>query len=107
MNEELRGLIAGGKQILNRFAQIDITDEEYLRGSVYNQEQLWVLQNMLAEAALLKSTEDLNPEHPLPYIQQESYNKGKIELIEFMLTNHEASTDELTNRLRDRQSKEE
>ena len=94
-------LLTGKKHIINRFAQVEVTDEEYLRGSIYTQEQLWVIQNILGEAAVSKSALDLDPEKPLAFIQQESYLKGKIDIIEFMLTNHEASQEELTTRLRD------
>lgn len=106
MSTILTEALMGKKLVINRFAQVELTPEELLRGSIFTQEQLWVLQNLLASDAVSKSALELDPEHPLPYIQDEASYKGRIDLLEFMLESHEASQEELTNRLRDQRPEE-
>lgn len=82
-------------QLITRFNSWGLSEEEELRGSVYTLEQLWVLQNHLAEAALSKNSLTLDPEHPLVFAQQESYQAGRVELIEYLLEAHEAAVNRL------------
>lgn len=81
----------------SRFTTYILTEEEELRGCILSLEQQWMLQNKMSEAALAKSALKLDPNNTLPFVQQESFLAGQVELCEFFLDNSEAATIALTS----------
>lgn len=71
--------------IPNSFTSYKLTDEEVLQGSVYNDLQTKVLQNLLSTYAEEKLALDYDPEHKEQFLQNEAILKGSIELIQFLL----------------------
>ena len=78
------------KMLSNKYTSYQLTDDEEIRGSILMYEQKMVIQNKLSEAALAKSVLKLDPEHPLPYAQQEAFLAGQIEILEYQLDNSDS-----------------
>jgi len=81
--------------IENRFATYELSTEEELRGCIYTIEQKAVLQNELSLAAVAKSALKLDPNDVITYAQNEAAISGKIEHIEYMLSNSDAAEEQL------------
>ena len=79
------------EQLPNRFSSFALTAEEELRGSVYSTEQKWVLQNKLAETAMIKTALTYDPEHPLLFAQEEAGHAAELLFIEYLLDTSDAA----------------
>jgi len=70
---------------INRFISYKLSEKEELQGSVFTPEQKACLQNLLSRAALDKQALAPDPNNIQPFIQQEAFLKGQIELLEYIL----------------------
>ena len=82
--------------IPNTFSSYELTDQECVQGSIYNEGQKQVLQNHLASIAEEKLALELDLEHPSKFAQQEASLKGQMDIIRFILDSSLAS-EELVN----------
>lgn len=74
------------------FSRFSLTEEEQLNGSIFTPEQLYVLQNRLADAAEEKLALIFDPSNPSAFIQAEAESQGKIRLLQdLILTSNEAT----------------
>jgi len=77
------------KLIPHTFNQYELTDEESKSGHILTESNKAVIQNLIAAAAnskinLVLDTKDLNG-----YMQQESFLKGQIEILTYLLDMHD------------------
>ena len=84
----------------NQFTSWDLDEEEERQGSMYTITQIQVLQNMQAAQAEEKIALEYNPADPDLFIQQEAYKRGQIQLIQFIIDNSAAFTEELATEAR-------
>lgn len=72
--------------IQNRFTQYELTPLEIQVASRFNDLQQKLIQNLIAEAALEKVSLTFNPANPLQFAQQEAELHGKMEILEYLLS---------------------
>jgi len=81
--------------IPNQFSTYKLTEEEVLEGSKLTITQKQVMQNHLASIASEKLSAAYDPSDSLKSIQEESYHRGQIDLITYLLDQSDAA-DEAT-----------
>jgi len=81
---------------INMFSSYHLSDSESLQGSVYTFLQKCVLQNQLAVLAHEKIGLEYNPNDSMKFLQEESYKRGQLDMIQYLLENSEASEKLLT-----------
>lgn len=79
--------------IPNAFTSYQLSQQEEITGSIFTTNQKQVLQNLLSEAASQKLHLEYDPSDTLTFVQQEAYHTGKIELLQYLLANSDASED--------------
>lgn len=65
----------------------DLTDQEQTVGSIFTQEQMYVLQNLLADLSEEKINLKVDSASFNSYIQQEAELQGKIGIIKYLIEN--------------------
>ena len=77
----------------NAFTSWELTEEEELQGQQLTITQVQVIQNLIADTAesLLNLEYDISK--PTDYIQQESYKRGQIEILAFLLDRSVAASE--------------
>lgn len=80
---------------INSFTSYDLSDRQILEGSVFSPEQLMVLQNHLADYAEQKISLDFDPKNSEQFLQDEASLKGKIEFLQYLISNSAASIEAL------------
>lgn len=73
------------KLIPNKFTSYELTPEETRIGFTFSELNIAVLQNELALASEARLGLMYDPSKPMEFVQSEAYNKGKIELLSFLL----------------------
>lgn len=71
--------------IQNTFAAFAMTPAEELEGSILTISQIQVLQNDLAANAEEMLVLEFDPLHPELYSQQESYKRGQMDILRFIM----------------------
>ena len=74
------------------FNRYKLTEQEELTGYIFNQTNLAVLQNKLAEICDSILNLEFDPEHSLKFVQNDAYLKGQKQFIQYLLDMHEEST---------------
>lgn len=77
--------------IPNAFSSYDLTEQEVLQGAILTNLQKQVLQNLLAVCAEEKLHLELDVKNPEGFIQQESYKRGQMELLIYIISNSDTS----------------
>ena len=62
-------------------------EEDVITNSIFTLGQVQVLQNLLAVKAEEKLVLEYDVANPTSFIQQESYHRGQIELLQYLLDN--------------------
>lgn len=83
------------KLIPNIFTSYELTEAEQLEATVFSDLQIKYLLTLRAEAAVAKNELVLDPDKIGDYVQQESYQTGKIEILSYLLAAHDASIEAL------------
>lgn len=76
----------------NPFASYELTEQEQLTGTILTQEQTYVIQNMLAEAAIEKLNLTFDDSNVALFRQREAELHGKITTLQTILENSEVSS---------------
>lgn len=69
----------------NEFSSYELTDEEAIQGAIFTITQKQVLQNQLAMLAGEKLALEFDVNKPNKFIQDDSFKKGQIDLIKYLL----------------------
>lgn len=80
-----------GVLIPNSFSTYNLTDEEVLQGTVLTSLQLQVLQNLQAICAEEKLRIEFDVNNPASFAQQESYKRGQLDLLSYLINGSEAA----------------
>tara|TARA_R110000764_G_scaffold58467_8_gene127125 strand:- start:4053 stop:4376 length:324 start_codon:yes stop_codon:yes gene_type:complete len=72
---------------LNTFSSYSMLEEDVIANSIFTIGQMQVIQNLLAVKAEEKLLLEYDVANPSSFIQQESYHKGQIELLQYLLDN--------------------
>jgi hypothetical protein len=72
-----------------------LTEPEERAGSVFSQEQIYVIQNLLANCAAEKIALTFDPTNPQLFIQQEAELQGKIGVLRYLLDRSEEMSNQL------------
>lgn len=83
--------------IPNTFTSYQLSDEEVSQGTMLTIVQKQVLSNRQANIAEEKLRLEIDPEHPLAFIQQEAYLKGQLELLDYILEDSATMEEEQLN----------
>jgi hypothetical protein len=73
------------KIIPGTFTRYELTDLETLNGSILNEMQLQRLQNHLADVADQILALEFDPENPKKFLQDDSFLKGQMSFIRFLV----------------------
>jgi hypothetical protein len=76
-----------GHLTLNTFSSYSMLEEDVVVNSIFTIGQMQVLQNLLAVKAEEKLVLEYDIANPTSFIQQESYHRGQIELLQYLLDN--------------------
>lgn len=68
-----------------------LTDEETRSGHILTESNKAIVQNLIADAAQSKLNLILDPLNINAYVQQESYLKGQIDILNYLLDMHDTS----------------
>lgn len=79
----------------NEFARYSLTEEEEHQGALLTLNQQHVIQNLIADAAEEKLALPIDPNNTSEFIQQESFLKGQIKVLTYMLAQNENAIDEI------------
>ena len=84
-------------QQTNSFTTYSLTDTEYLQGSLLMENQTQVIQNQIADLAetLLKLEYNPDPAQALTFVQQQSYMRGQLDSLQYLLTCSEAAAESI------------
>lgn len=69
----------------NIFTTFALTDRETLQGQILSLPQKMFIQNERARLAEEKLVLEFDPEHPLLFQQAESYKRGQLEILTYLL----------------------
>jgi hypothetical protein len=72
---------------LNTFSSYSMLEEDVVVNSIFTIGQMQVLQNLLAVKAEEKLVLEYDVSNPTSFIQQESYHRGQVELLQYLLDN--------------------
>lgn len=75
--------------INNKFTAYKLSPEEEALGYLFNENNLYMLQNELAAIAETKLNLKLDPNNPMEFMQQEAFIAGKMDLLSYFLAMHE------------------
>lgn len=75
--------------IPHSFNKYLLTDEETKSGHILTESNKAVIQNLISDAAQSKINLVLDPQKINEYVQQESFLKGQIEILNYLLDMHE------------------
>lgn len=76
---------------LNTFSTFEHTEQEATAAAILTQLQKEYLRNLMAEAAELRIRLVYTPASAQEFLQQEAYYKSRIEILQYLLDNSEAS----------------
>jgi hypothetical protein len=76
-----------GHLTLNTFSSYSMLEEDVIVNSIFTIGQMQVLQNLLAVKAEEKLVLEYDVANPSSFIQEESYHRGQIELLQYLLDN--------------------
>lgn len=68
-----------------------LTDEETFNGQIFSDLQLKVLQNELSAIAERILTLTYDPLNPVDFAQQDAFNKGQLQLIQYLMARSDES----------------
>jgi hypothetical protein len=68
-----------------RYQKWDLTEQEYLQGSCLTITQKQCIQNQIAQLAEERLALNLDPEHPLNFIQKEAEIKGQLNALSYLI----------------------
>lgn len=71
------------------------TQQEFLVGSSYCQEQIEFIRNQIAASATLKLNLVPDPNNYPAFIQQEAYFKGQMDAYQYLIDCHNAAQESL------------
>ena len=69
----------------NIFTSYSMTPEELALAASFTPATRALLQNLISEAAHLRIAMLYDPANPIAFAQDESYNKGKIDILMYLL----------------------
>lgn len=83
----------------NTFTSWKLTFEEYKAGKTFNNLQMYVIQNLIAEAALEKVSLTFDPANPSAFIQREAELQGQISILQYLIADslHPEENTEIQN----------
>lgn len=84
--------------IPNDFASYSLTDDESIEGSTFTITQKQVLQNYLSEFSMEKLAIEFDPDDPKKFMQAESYKRGQIDVLKYLLATSDATEEEVRYR---------
>lgn len=73
------------------FCKYELEPDEAKRGMILNTENLWVIQNMIAQYAQEKIDLTLELKHSDQYWQREAVLRGSIDALQSLVDNHNAA----------------
>jgi hypothetical protein len=73
------------------FTRYEFTEQEVPMAFVFTELQTQHLQNELTIAAEAQVALQLDPLNPMARIQEEAYNRGKIDMLRYLLTTSEST----------------
>lgn len=79
------------QQIINRFSQFELSNEEQLSGQILSINQLAVLQNLRSEYAHKKLSLIYTPNDHQTYVQQEAEITGWMSCLDYIIECHEVA----------------
>lgn len=74
------------QQRVNAFSSFDLSNEAIAEGLTFSLLQQQALQNLLSEEAHAKLGLEYDPANPQTFLQEEAYSRGKIDLLNYLLT---------------------
>ena len=77
--------------IVSSFQRFTITPEESLSGSILNNMQIAVLQNMRVDIAEQKLALEFTPDKMYEFTQQEAYLAGQLHILQHLIDSSNAS----------------
>lgn len=83
--------------IPHSFNKYLLTDEETKSGHILTESNKAVIQNLIADAAQSKINLVLDPQKLNEYVQQESFLKGQIEILNYLLDMHQSLLENIQN----------
>ena len=75
--------------IPHSFNKYLLTEEETKSGHILTESNKAVIQNLISDAAQSKINLVLDPQKINEYVQQESFLKGQIEILNYLLDMHD------------------
>ncbi len=81
--------------IPNSFASFALTEEEELRGSLLQDEQKFVIQNLLSNLAEEKLALAYDPINTSTYLQREAELQGQIGILKYLLAQSTSAEEKL------------
>ena len=78
-----------------RYTKYEQSEREELESQVLNTLQKENIQNLICAEAEARLALVLDPEHPLPYIQQEAAIVGRLGILEYILESSKAAEEAL------------
>lgn len=79
--------------IPNSFSTYEMTDDEYLQGSLLTIAQQQVIQNQIAQLAEAQLALDYDPEHPEIFNREYAHKKGEIAALKYLLSLHASAVE--------------
>jgi hypothetical protein len=92
------------KLIPGLFTRYEFNDDEEISAHILSQENIYAIQNLVAEAAEEKVSLKFDPEKPQLFIQREAELQGNINAYKYLLTMHESSLRARITAIRESQS---
>ena len=74
-----------GQLIANSFSRYTLTDEEEINGTLLSIEQIYVLQNQIADISEQILALEFNPQEPQQFMQNEAFLRGQLTFARFRL----------------------
>lgn len=83
----------------NAFTSWKLTPEEFRAGMTFNIFQRYVIQSLIAEAALEKISLTFDPADPSVFIQREAELQGQINILQYLIADslHPEENTEIQN----------
>lgn len=78
----------------NSFSSYELTDEEFIEGSILSIAQKQVIQNQIVMFAEQKLDIRYDPNNPILFAQQEAEKKGAIDALKFLISTSSTSEEE-------------
>lgn len=74
---------------ISPFSRFAVTEREQTVQYIFQQENLYAIQNLIADAAEEKIKLKFDPANPHEFIQREAELQGQINILTFLQTSHE------------------